>query len=114
MCDMILETNSSDSQRFELDIFIIVGYQLTGISITTETKANMSKLKGFEVIHRVMQIGGDESKAILVTGIKDYNQIKELLGTLAYETGKPEKNIAVFGIDSWKSIGDEIIEEVFK
>jgi hypothetical protein len=62
--------NSSRSPNFELDIFIINGYQLVGISITTSDKQGDCKLKGFEVIHRVRQIGGDESKAILITGME--------------------------------------------
>ncbi|MGC8651581.1 MAG: DUF1887 domain-containing protein, partial [Minisyncoccia bacterium] len=62
-----LKAQKRNSPNFELDIFLINGYQLIGISLTTSTRQGECKLKGFEVIHRVKQIGGDESKAILIT-----------------------------------------------
>jgi len=107
---------SNNSKGFELDIFVIRGYQLIGISITTSLKTGECKFKGFEVIHRVNQIGGEESKAILITAIdrngKDSNP-ESLKEDLAYETGSHEEKIVVFGIDDWADIGDKIVEEVF-
>jgi hypothetical protein len=109
--------NSSRSSNFELDIFIINGYQLVGISITTSDKQGDCKLKGFEVIHRVRQIGGDESKAILITGLPkdDINRSpKKLQEDLSFMTGTAEDKIVVFGVDDWADIGDKICREVFQ
>ncbi len=112
--------NVNISNDFELDIFIIYNSKLTGISITKGDNQGDCKLKGFEVIHRVKQIGGDESKAILVTGLKkEYeNEInrgtKKLQEDLSFVTGTDEDKIIVFGIDDWPYIGSKIYEGVFK
>jgi len=105
--------NSSKSPNFELDIFIINGYQLVGISITTSDKQGDCKLKGFEVIHRVRQIGGDESKAILITGMEPSRK-DALQEDLSFMTGTANDKIVVFGIDDWADIGDKIYKEVFR
>jgi len=115
-----LKAQKGKSPNFELDIFIINGYQLVGISLTTSKRQRDCKLKGFEVIHRAKQIGGDESKAILITGLKkEYKDesnkgTKKLQKDLSYVTGTAEDKIIVFGIDDWADIGDKIWEEVFR
>ncbi|WP_029689274.1 hypothetical protein [Thermoanaerobacter sp. A7A] len=108
-----LKAQRKDSPNFELDIFIINGYQLVGLSLTTSKRQGDCKLKGFEVIHRVRQIGGDESKAILITGM-DSSKKDDLQKDLAYVTGTAEDKIVVFAIDDWVDIGDKICEEVFR
>ncbi len=80
---------------FELDVILIRGYQLFGISCTTDTKKSLCKSKGFEIILRTEQIGGDESRAILVTLAED-NTVSELQEELSIETGS-KKNILVLG-----------------
>jgi len=55
----------------QLDLIAIYGYQMTLISVTTDSHQAMSKLKAFEAIHRAHQLGGDEAKTIMVTFIKD-------------------------------------------
>ncbi len=99
-----------NGRPFELDIFIINGYQLIGISITTAKE--MCKLKGFEIIHRVRQIGGDESKAMLVTTM-EMGKVNEIQRDLTFTTGTSEEKFLVFGKDELKDIGDKIIKEVF-
>ncbi|AFK85855.1 MULTISPECIES: Card1-like endonuclease domain-containing protein [Thermoanaerobacterium] len=108
-----LKAQKKDSPDFELDIFLINGYQLIGISLTTSSKKDLCKLKGFEVIHRARQIGGDESKAILITGM-DKSKTEDLQNDLAYETGSTQKRFVVFGIDDWGDIGSKICKEVFE
>ena len=105
--------NSPESPNFELDIFIINGYQLVGISITTSDKQGDCKLKGFEVIHRVRQIGGDESKAILITGMEPSKK-DALQEDLSFMTGTANDKIVVFGVDDWADIGNKICGEVFQ
>ncbi|WP_284680779.1 DUF1887 domain-containing protein [Aceticella autotrophica] len=108
-----LEAHKKNSPNFELDIYIVNGYQLIGISLTTSKRQGECKLKGFEVIHRVRQIGGDESKAILITGMNSSKK-NDLQKDLAYVTGTTEDKIVVFGVDDWTNIGDKICEEVFR
>jgi hypothetical protein len=83
---------------FELDIIILNGYHLTGISCTVSSDKQSCKSRGFEIILRTRQIGGDEARAILITR-SNRNQTKILQNELAYETGGNLQNILVLGID---------------
>lgn len=91
------EMNGKD---FELDIVIINGYQICGISITTSQKEDLCKSKGFEVFHRVNQIGGDEAKAILITCLAHNSdkgdQVTKMGDDLRVETNS---NILVLGLE---------------
>ncbi len=83
--------------KFEIDVILIKGYQLCGISCTTlgsNYKAAI-KNKGFEIILRTKQMGGDEAKAVLVTRA-DENLKEKLQAELNLETGG-QKNILVLG-----------------
>jgi hypothetical protein len=89
------------NQTFELDNFIIKGYQLIGISITTGKK-DKSKSKAFEVMHRVQQVGGDESKA-LVIGMLSAEEVKIIQTDIPYlMTGTNEDHFKVIGTSCWK------------
>ncbi|WNY29250.1 hypothetical protein MmiEs2_14750 [Methanimicrococcus stummii] len=55
------------SKNFEIDVALIKGYELCGISCTTDKTQSLCKSKGFEILHRTKQIAGDSSKAILMT-----------------------------------------------
>lgn len=100
-------------REFELDLFFILGYQLVGISVTTDTTIGQCKLKGFEVIHRVRQIGGDESLAVLVTALEK-SKAKELQDDLMFSTGSIYGKIFVFCKDDLINIGEKIKQEVIK
>jgi len=101
--------------RFELDIVLMQGYQLTGISCTITGKnggKKKVKLKGFEIIHRCRQIGGDEAKAIIVSGLNK-TSTEMLQKELEYDTGGNRKNILAIGLDELKNenIYLDMIEE---
>ncbi len=96
-----LESKKCDGGKsFELDLFILRGYQLIGISVTTAGEYE-AKLKAFEVMHRVRQIGGDESRSILVANLSDdaankmANDINFLL------QGSASDHFSVIGKDDW-------------
>lgn len=89
------------STDFELDVIILRGYQLIGVSCTTSAYKSECKNKGFEIIHRTGQIGGDEAKAILVTGLCS-TQKDTLQEELTVETGSTSANILVLGKDDWE------------
>lgn len=108
-----ISLKAKKNKDFEIDIFIINGYELTGISITTGTKESNCKQKGFEIIHRVRQIGGDESKAILIT-LMDSKEVENSQGDLSFITGVSEEKFIVYSKNNLKDIGDKVLGEVFK
>ncbi|PKL78646.1 MAG: hypothetical protein CVV27_03025 [Candidatus Melainabacteria bacterium HGW-Melainabacteria-1] len=85
---------------FEVDIAVLIGYQLLGISCTTLANKRDCKHKGFEIIHRVRQIGGDEVrevlKMMLVTYVSEQDR-ERLQQELAVATGTGKANILVCG-----------------
>ncbi len=87
--------------HFELDVIMLRGYQLIGVSCTTSANKSVCKSKGFEIIHRTSQIGGDEAKAIIVTGLCS-EQKDNLQEELTLETGSTSSNILALGKDDWK------------
>lgn len=87
---------------FELDVIMLFGYQLIGISCTISDEKDKCKKKGFEIIQRSKQIGGDEAKAILITGSKS-NQTQILKKELILDTGGSKDNILVLGFEELKS-----------
>ncbi|MEI7813055.1 MAG: hypothetical protein WCJ01_11640 [Ignavibacteria bacterium] len=98
------EWNSNNS--FEIDIILINGYQMVGISCTTigdKGGKALIKSKGFEILQRTRQIGGDEAKSVLVT--KTSTAIKQVIEEeLQIETGG-SNNIIVIGADELKNNG---------
>lgn len=53
--------------NFQIDVACVVGYQLFGISCTTEYRSQQAKLKLFEAAQRIRRIGGDEARIGVVT-----------------------------------------------
>lgn len=101
---------SSWKTRFELDIIFIHGYHFTGASVTVSGAKGVCKRKGFEIILRTRQIGGDEARAILICRA-DIETTRKLQDELAYETGGDKKNILVFGVDDLRD-EKKFIEEI--
>ena len=96
-----LKHDSWDDLDFEIDLVTIRGYQLIATSCTTSSDKSLCKSKGFEVIYRAKQIGGDEAKMILITMLEKDKQVKDLEKTLKYNTGGKDK-IIVLGKDDLK------------
>ena len=67
----------TEKKNFEIDVAVIKGYELCGISCTTDKTQSLCKSKGFEILHRTKQIAGNNSKAILMTFMNEENT-KEL------------------------------------
>lgn len=61
------------AKNFEIDVAMINGYELCGISCTTDKTQSLCKSKGFEILHRTKQIAGDNSKSILMTFMNEEN-----------------------------------------
>lgn len=87
-------------EEFELDIFALRGYQLFGISVTTDGRDH-AKSKAFEVLHRVKQIGGDESRGVLIANL-DEKKAEEMKKNVSFlMSGAAEDHFHVIGIASW-------------
>lgn len=99
----------SDKAYFELDVIMVNGYQLTGMSCTTAEKKYLCKSKGFEILHRTKQIGGDEAKAVLIT-FMDNDTRKAVQEELLHDTGVTQGNICVLGINDLKK--DKLIKKI--
>ncbi|MBI4854567.1 MAG: hypothetical protein HY819_22440 [Acidobacteria bacterium] len=82
---------------FELDVILLYGYHLVGLSCTIGRKTEKVKLKGVEIIQRCRQIGGDEARSIIVGGL-DQGNTEMLQKELEYESGGARKNILALGI----------------
>jgi len=70
-------SNTNWGTSFELDILLLFGYQFIGISVTTSKDTKICKSKGFEILQRSKQLGGDEAKSILIT-LLDNDKAEEL------------------------------------
>ena len=101
--EAITRENIPNPRRFELDLYVIRGYQFFGISATTSMLESRCKLKSFEVLHRSNQIGGDESKAILVCPL-EYDQLTKpfFKSDLTSLLGHLEKKLLIIGVNDWK------------
>lgn len=91
---------------FQLDLLLIKGYQLIGISCTTSKHKSTCKTKGFEIFFRTKQIGGQEAKSILITTMEK-SDIFLLSQELKIETGGSQ-NILILGKEH---IRDKILLE---
>lgn len=70
------------SKPFEVDLIMVLGYLLSGISATVSSDEKKCKLKGFELLHRMRQIGGEESGCLLICGLKDVERLQDDLDSV--------------------------------
>lgn len=107
-----LNAINQSGEDFELDIVAIKGYTLSGISITMQGNKKREipkvKMKGFEIVHRTRQIGGTESKSIIISLItkEKAERLQKDLGSYGYSKDK----IVFFSIDDIKDIGKKILD----
>lgn len=108
-------------KTFELDVILLNGYQVCGISCATtqggrEWKGSEAecKKKGFEVLHRVKQIGGDEAKAVLLVLLPG-EKTEEIEKDLKLISGSSEDKFKVIGYSTvrcedslWEALKEHI------
>lgn len=102
-----LKAKREDLPDFELDSFLMKDYRLLAISVTTSQSRILCKSKGFEVIHRSRQIGGDESRSMLVT-LMDKNKARVLQDELQVESGSSRDTFVVLNRDNYESLASHI------
>lgn len=107
------EQETLGKKNFELDLLIINGYQVCGISCTVSKKHGACKNRGFEVIHRANQIGGEEAKSILITCLPS-GEKRAFADDLEDISGSSQGNLLVLGLSDlvpnimWDKIGEYI------
>jgi len=107
--DWEIKKKSDDYDNgFQIDVVLVKGYQLIGISCTTSDKKALCKGKGFEIFMRTRQIAGEESRAILITRLEEAEKIK-VQQELEVDTGG-KKNILVLGAEDFKN--DNLITQI--
>lgn len=92
-----------NDSKFEIDVIALRGYQLIGISCTTSTGTELCKKKGFEILLRTRQIGGDEAKAVLITRLPS-KTVDIIQDSLRADTAGGD-NILVLGKEDLKREG---------
>ncbi len=108
-------------KNFELDVVLLLGYQLVVISCTTQDHEREIKLKAMEATHRAQQIGGDEAKTIVVCGaLKEQDKKENLISKkikkeLFIDTGQKdlEGRIDIWGRETWSDLEGKF-EKYFK
>ncbi len=104
----IINSKWKNKMKFEIDVLLLYGYQLTGISCTTSWNREKCKLKCFEILHRIRQIGGDEAKAVLIC-MMEGNYLTDLNKEMEINTGG-SKNILVLGKEHLKK--ETLVKEI--
>jgi hypothetical protein len=113
------------SKRFEVDVLVKNGYQICGISCGTAIKyengqeklklSNSLKNKGFEIILRSSQIGGEEARSALVT-LLEHRIATNLENDLRAATGAGRDKFILLGRDDlpeekmWKKLKKHIYQ----
>jgi hypothetical protein len=88
------EIQKSDGKMFELDVIVVNGYQICGISVTTSDEEETVKLKCFEILHRVRQIGGEEARAVMVSCLTK-ERAEEVAAEMKITTGSEQDFLLV-------------------
>ncbi|MCB0164143.1 MAG: hypothetical protein KDI79_07965 [Anaerolineae bacterium] len=92
---------------FEVDVAAICGYQLFGLSCTTDDTKSLCKAKLFEADKRVHQLGGDEACVGLVSCVDNPKSLeKEMLNAWGM---KPHK-VRVFGYQDLMHLSNKLDE----
>jgi len=94
---------SEKGKPFELDVVGVLGYQLLAISCTYAASSKTCKQKGFEVIHRARQLGGDQARAALVCLISESERTL-LEDDLSEELGLEGQVIRIFGANALRDV----------
>ena len=98
-----LSTKNSDVHS-DIDVAFMNGYQITAISVTTSIARDRCKNKGFEVLLRASQMGGEESRSVLLTALSP-NDVAGLADDLKTVSGSLSDHLLVLGRADWpKSI----------
>ncbi|MCR6546875.1 hypothetical protein [Dehalobacterium formicoaceticum] len=108
-----IKNHESHDKKFELDVIFMNGYQVCCISCTTARAEGICKGKGFEVLLRVEQIGGEEGKPVLVTCLEQ-SKVQKVESDLEKIRGSGDRKLLVLGREDLQEdvLWSKIIEHV--
>jgi len=92
---------------FELDVALILGYQLFAISCTVSDDKAECKEHLFEAYVRAKQMGGDEAKVGLIC---NYGRPELLQQEVEESWDVPKKKIRVFGAKNWPALPEYLLD----
>ena len=98
--------NNPRTRPFELDVVVVLGYQIVVVSCTVSGEAAVVKEKGMEAILRSKQLGGDEARAIVLCSVGQNNQ-PYIEAELQDETGSSDLPLQIWGRDKWCQLSYE-------
>ena len=98
----VRRANVSDPsvKPFELDVVVVLGYQIVVVSCTLAYEHARVKQKGMEAILRMRQLGGIEARAIVLCGTSQKAQ-QLIQSELKEETGHSSLSLEIWGKDTW-------------
>lgn len=100
--NLLLRTRTGEgTQTAEIDALVTNGYQICGISCSTSAITKNLKAKGFEIILRSRQLGGDEARAVLITLLQP-ESANDLENDLKASTRTDGDKFLILGIDDLK------------
>jgi hypothetical protein len=112
----VLAANREEAQKkidaklidvMELDVVVILGYQLLLFSCTAFDDVNKTevKRKAMEAMHRAQQIGGEEARVVVVSSVEK-TTAKQISAELFEDCGRGINQglLEIWGHDTWKDI----------
>jgi hypothetical protein len=91
--------------EFRLDVILVNGFQLVGLSYIDSDERDICKGKAFELLARTRQIGGQGSKVILITNLNEQQKVKLKL-ELEAET---DRSVLVLNL---KDLDDNLVGKI--
>ncbi len=91
------------ARDFELDVVAVLGYQIVLVSCSVVTDSPVVKLKAMEALHRARQLGGDEARAVMLSGTNKVNA-SIIEDELRDEIGSASAPLQVWGADKWSQL----------
>lgn len=100
----------SDEPKFEVDIVLLKGYQIIAFSCTSADDNYHTKMKGFEVLHRVEQLGGEHAKAYLINMMDDNENLTNELKSFNYSVYKSGVSIGRDLIGKYNELVNRLVD----
>ena len=96
---------SDKPEHFELDVVVVLGYQIVVVSCTTTSDEPLIREKAAEAYLRAQQLGGDEARIIVLCNLED-GQRQQLEKELKNDTGSKDVPLQVWGKNKWKNLSN--------
>lgn len=110
-----VERDRGSKPKFQLDVVVVLGYQIVLVSCGVSKNRDKIKLKAMEAYHRAKQLGGDEARTVMLSGLTE-NDAEDLQEDLKDDIGTDHAHLQVWGKDKWptNTAPNELVEAVRK